>query len=298
MLLFKRAGELMPFPSYFENLLHHFLLQGKIIKIFSFNLNFLYYIYFMEGIAICALFVVGFILMIKNLTFQNFTFVLWFLLSFLLFTFIEPGIIPLRSVFICLPPLIFSVALGIEKILRKHYALFSLVSFILIIISLYKISPLLKLQSGFKEAIFHIQEYLGARKHLTTAGWASMFYMGFKDVELLKYDLSPKALKDFYKKGYKYLLVDVHKYFMKGPKERDSTQRFRWIKDWPCKKSRLLTDIEKKCRPIYIAFDNRGLYLCHWLEGGSKVLKTLNFFKDIPYEDKFGIKIYDLSDYF
>lgn len=301
MLLFKRAGQVMPFPSYFDLLFLHVRapVEGA-AKSFYFNPTFLYSIYFMEGAILCILSVIGLILMIRNLNFQNFTLSLWFLLGFALYTFIEPPILPLRSVFSYFPPIAIFAAVCIEKFfIKKHYLLLCFVICIIAINKIPKAFSLLALRSGFREAFSYIQKELPTKKVFTTSGWCSNFYMGFDDVEILRYTLTREELMEFYRKGYRYAVIDINKYFMKGPTKREPIKGFRWIEEWPCEKSELLRDITKKCRPIYVAFDNRGLYLHHWLElGGGNLSKTLNFFKNIPYHEKFGIRIYDLNDYF
>jgi hypothetical protein len=60
-----------------------------------------------------------------------------------------------------------------------------------------------------------------------------------------------------------------------------------------------MKDIEKKCKPVYVAKDNRGIYLRHWFGHCVVSFKDcLNFYQNLPLEEKLGTKIYDLKEYF
>jgi hypothetical protein len=292
----------MPFHSYFQVLFNHVFTQASHTYLFRETGEgvkaFLFYMWKYTSLLCCVFASFGLYFLIKGKEYKNFMIICWLLTPIILFGFFNIAQVPLRTFTIVLVPFALSVGISIEKLgLRKHlkFCIYPALFFLLIPEFILKTFPLLWIKAGFREANMFLEK-IGAQKVLTTAGWCTNFYRGFDFIEIFHFNLSVEKLQTLYKRGYKFALVDVHKFFMK--KKKGESGHFRGREFKPSEKPKILEAIEKRCKPVYIAHDTRGLYLSHWLEGGGELSKTLKFYHKTPFHEKFGIKIYDLTQFF
>ncbi|MDI6785206.1 MAG: glycosyltransferase family 39 protein [bacterium] len=282
LLVFRRNNAVLPFLTYFEQLFDHLFFYGAESGL---NLNdiltYPYLIWHLEGPIIFTLLILGIILMFKKISLNMFYFSLQFLIPFLFFSLFEEN--NARHLAISLPAmaLISGYAFySLKLILKKNTDKILLI--LILFIGIYKCYPLLHLKSGFKESY----NFLGNKKHISTHWWVSTFFVDHNSVSDFRNIKSKTDLKKAYDQGFRYLFVDIMKYF--------GNPWPNWLGD----KSKILIDIESKCKPVFTAFDNRGTHLQIWFEHNINFKKTKHYFTNTSEEEKKYIKIYDLKDYF
>lgn len=282
LLVFRRNDVVLPFLTYFEQLFKHLFFYGSKSNLnFKDILTYPYLIWHLEGPVIFTLLILGIILMFKKISLNKFYLSIQFLIPLVFFSLFEEN--NARHLAISLPAMALISGYAfycLKPILKKNTDKILLI--LILFIGIYKCYPLLHLKSGFNKAY----NFLGNKKHISTHWWVSTFFVDHSLVADFRNIKDKADLKKAYQQGFRYLLVDIMKYF-KNP----------WP-NWLGDKSKVLIDIESKCSPVFTTFDNRGTHLQIWFEHNINFKKTRHYFNNIPEEEKKYIKIYDLKDYF
>jgi hypothetical protein len=299
-LFFKRAEQILPFSTYWEILSRELLSHAELASGFnSYKEIFIYplYLLVLEGIFFIFAIAGALSLLKKERLSSTRSFLSFWFLAFIFFLILKK--IPETTIRAC-SALSFPVAVNAAYFLstisgkRKQFLFFLFP----LLLNIYHSFHILQIKSGIRGATAYILETGRTKKHLTTTGWLSNLYMGYKNVEVLHYKYKISDLKTFYKKGYNYLLVDVHKYFMVPKILKKGVFDPMLREKRPSLPNEVLQQIEKKSSPVYKADDTRGLYPYYWFEKGGDFLRTARFWWMLAKEEKQGVKIYKLERFF
>lgn len=136
--------------------------------------------------------------------------------------------------------------------------------------------------SGYPEA-FRILRESGAPKHITSQYFLSSVYLGEQNAMIMP--ASRSELHEAWKQGYRYYLVDLQIYF--GGQAH-----------WP-ERLRILQEVAAFTRPRWTIENPVGATLQYPLEHNFDWAKTMAFVKKpSDYPNLTKIQIYDLNDYF
>lgn len=284
LIIYRRAEIVFPYRTYMELLFDNIFRFGKSV---AFNIQdfiaYPYYLYKLEGIAICILLLYGIYKLARNYVSFNFIIFFQFFVS-LIFFGLHSADFP-RFFVIALPSIFLIISKALDDYIKPKNIVFIVILVLICIFSLPNINNILNLNSGLRRA-FNFLSAQGVTKHITTHEQVSLFYAKNPDlVRDIRNVESYNNLKDLYDQGHRYLLVDVQKYITKFP-------------HFPFERPPLLKEIEYKVKPIFVAKDNRGLYFQFWFEHCLvSFSKTLSFFKNVDKKDISEVRVYCLKDF-
>lgn len=292
LLLYKEAGKAIPFKTYWEVLAKEVMLHKGVYGVVNKGMDILCYPFFFlfsEGVF-SILSIIAAILLLKKLDYKKGFLLFFFFFFFLFLTF---KTLPESNIRI-ISPIVFPAAIFSASFLMHKKRVFLI--FPALLYSFYHNINILKIHSGFRDACSYLKEELRTSKHLTTSGWLSNLYMDFnyKDVEVFKYHYTLEDIEAFFKKGYRYLLIDARRFFLK-PKIKEGRLSPSLKIERPCLPPQSLRMITKAISPMYIAKDTRALYPWYWWERGADPFYALAFFLRTSKDEKYGVYIYDLK---
>lgn len=236
---------------------------------------FLLFLLRLVGPIYCLLFIIGMILLLRRHTFKDLFIVGVFLIPFILYSFITSFTTGPRTLCPSLPAIAIIIACGILNIVtrfRLQHCLMVLVLLFGLFINGFEGYRILRLKSGYKEAVQYIIDH-GSPKYLTTSRVKSVFYHTSQYSLWAPYNL--EELKWFHNMGCGYLLLDQRKYT-----KRD---RIAFVK--------LIQNIATPCHEVP---NNVGRYWVHFYDDGLG-----DMVDEILDDESFGkILIYDLGKIF
>lgn len=297
-LLFKRAGDILPFQTYLEQIIFQmFMYKGKTQLSTENIITYPYFFFKLNGPVISLLLVIGIWKTIKKASLANLILLSQLIIPFLFFTFYS--IVQQNCRFLSISLAMAALVTGkglydlLSENLKLRYKNYFIVNILLVLIIFSFSFPInlkiINLKSGYQQAINYLNEIKG-EKHITSNYYLSTFYIPHQKVKHLLPSTTIKDLRSYYKNGYRYLLTDIQKYYYIVDRHEPPT--------WPDKEPQVLKEIKLKIKPIQIINESRGNHLQFWAEHNRFLVNTLSFYNNLSLKDKTEIRIYDLKDYF
>jgi len=295
VLLFKRCGEVLPFETYFEQLLHLYSAQfipvgfrtEGIFSIFSI-------LWILAGPFHTVLTVTAFLWIIAERKFASgLVVIVWFTLPLIWFSLYALKLSRYLSLVIPAGCLAAAFALAsCFNLLSKRMGTFSrrplivMLAWIGVVMvglgSLPQILGILRQASGYPQA-FYLLQSTGAPKHFSTQYFLSATYLGKENSRMMP--VSIDELRQAYQEGYHYYLVDLQVYF-------DGYDRW-------AERLQVLQQITYSTQPRWIVANPIGATPQYPLEHNFDWAETQIMLRALGETGLLTeIRIYDLRDYF
>ncbi len=307
MLFLRRHGELLPFATYFEELLFRhlpILLTGSLALSFmdlasqypefqeagSHLYNFFTYPYLffrLDGPVLCGLLILGVITSFRKRSPADILLLLWLFIPFVLFS---TGLVTSSRYAMIFLPAVLILAARAVLMLTDWTQTFSgtikmpqilIAGFLVAIIiasNVYATAELHAQRCSYDAPMEFFRKH-GA-KHISLQAPASRAYLGVPEVKDPPYSM--EQLDEYYQQGYRYYLIDYHKYGLNSP--FDKTGR-----------GEVVNFIEETLSPVFTYVHPCYSSLAYVFEPNIFFWLTLKTMHEVTERGIDQILIYDLS---
>lgn len=308
MIILRHFGKVLPFRTYFEELLTHHLFNFLDAFAFAFVdfsqfpeareagsrlCNFLTYPYLFlkfDGVVFCLLFLAGAAAALIQKRYEDRLLLVWLVVPFVLFSLGVAASVRYALVFMPAATLIAGRSLwllqaGTNKAgiagRPARLALGSALVVALLLSGSHASREIRAMRCAYDKPAAFLQEH--GTKHISMQFPVSKAYLGARNVK--EPPDTEEQLEELYREGFRYFLIDYRKFFVRPPFDRTG-------------KGLIIQDIESTIEPVFSFVHPCYTAPCYIFELNVFFRLTLKMVREARRLGVDQVRIYDLQEYF
>ena len=308
MVVLRHFGKALPFRTYFEELLTHHIFN--FLDFFTVSLldmskypefqdagsrlwNFVTYPYLFfqfDGVLLCILFLVGLVAAGLQRRYEDRLLLVWLFVPFFLFstglsTCVRYALVFMPAVFLIAARsfLLLEERADQAKVSGRPIGRLALAACLLLLLSsgMYASREIRGMRCAYDEPIAFLKEH--GSKHVSLQFPVTKAYLGVENVR--EPPRTMEKLREYYREGYRYYLVDFRKFFLKPPYGNSA-------------EGTIVEEIESTIQPVFTYVHPCYTARCYLFEINVFFNLTRRLVREAHAMGVDQIHIYDLEDFF